>query len=61
MVCYLPLKSLVTEDGLTDETGLTINIFFLSWHIINPTSHQDEFPLYRLRGNNFLMSTTDYM
>ena len=41
------IKMSDTEDGLTAETGLTINSFTCNWIIIYPTSHHDELPLYR--------------
>ena len=40
-------SQVVNEDGLTAETGLTIKILLWNRHIIHPTSHHDEFPLYR--------------
>ena len=47
----LPLKLAVTEDGQTAKTGLTIKIYLWNWHIIYPTSHHDEFPLYRRKDS----------
>ena len=49
----IPLKYLVTEDGL--KAGLTIKIkIFAVWDIIHPTYPQDELPLYGRKQNNFL-------
>ena len=50
-----PLKLSVTEDGLTAETGLAIKGFKGNWHIIYPSSHHDELPLYRRKENNVFL------
>ena len=39
---YLPLKLSVTEDGLSAETSLAINILLRNWHIIYRTSHHPQ-------------------
>ena len=49
----LLLKLSVTEDDLTAETGLTIKILLLNWHIINPAFYHDELPLYRWKENSY--------
>ena len=43
----------VTEADLTAETGITIfKKITEELHIINPTSHHNELPLYRRKENN---------
>ena len=44
IILYQPV---VTEDGLTAETGYAIKFLLWNRHIINPTSYHDELPLRR--------------
>ena len=50
---YFPLKLSVTEDGLTAEPGLTIQILLWNWHIFYPKFHHFGLPLYRRKENDF--------
>ena len=38
--------------GLMTETGLTLKTLLWTWHIIYPTSHHYEHPLYRRNKTN---------
>ena len=51
-------RYVITEDGIippsqvVSEDGLT-KILLWNWHIIYPTTHHGEPPLYRQKENNF--------
>ena len=56
-----PFQVSVTENGLTAETGKTINILQWNWHKIHPTSHHDALPQYRRKENNVLPSASSIL